>query len=359
VAENGAIASNPSRVGVLLGVDKPRCGTNGSTREKSVHMKTARKTAVAAATIAVLAITAATALAAAGPTATTGAATQITYQSAVLAGSSDPKGASTEVYFEYGPTTSYGSTSAPIQIGAGTTTVPVSETVSGLAAYTKYDYRLVAVNVNGTTNGLNRTFKTAKIPLTLAIDASPNPVVYGGLVTVAGTLAGTGNANQPVALQQNPYPYTAGFTQVGNTELTSSTGAYTFTIPSLDVSTQYRVINANKPTIVSPTVDETDTLAVNLHTKGIGTRAHPATRFYGTVAPGSETDSKFAVQELFGKTWKLVGGGITANTTHNGVATFSVVVHFHHGGFFRVFVGTVEGANAESFSAPVAVRGYS
>jgi hypothetical protein len=76
------------------------------------------------------------------------------------------------------------------------------------------------------------------------------------------------------------------------------------------------------------------------------------------VAPGTETDAKFAVQELLHGAWTLVGGGITGNTTHNGLATFSVAVHFHHGGFFRIFVGTVVGANAESFSAPVSVRGY-
>ena len=35
-----------------------------------------------------------------------------------------------------------------------------------------------------------------------------------------------------------------------------------------------------------------------------------------------------------------------------------VMRRFHHGGFFRIFVGTVEGANAENFSAPVVARGY-
>jgi hypothetical protein len=314
-----------------------------------------------AAALSLLAVSGASAMAASpppAPTATTGAATQITYQSAVLEGSSNPEGAATEVYFEYGTTTAYGATSSPVELGAGNHTTAVSATVTGLASYKTYDYRLVAVSANGTTKGLNETFKTSKIPLSLQIDASPNPVVYGGLVTIAGTLAGTGNANQAVALQQNPFPYTAGFTQVGNSELTSATGAYSFTIASLDISTEYRVINVSTPTVVSPIVAETDALAVSIHTHGVGTRAHPATRFSGTVAPGSETDAKYAIQELVGKTWKLVAGGITANAPRNGVVPFKIVVHFRHGGFFRVFVGTVEGANAESFSAPVSVRGY-
>ena len=314
-----------------------------------------------AAALSLLALSGADAIAASpppAPTATTGAATQITYQSAVLEGSYNPEGAATENYFEYGTTTAYGTTSSPVELGGGTATKNVSATVTGLAAYKTYDYRLVAVSANGTTKGANKTFKTAKIPLSLQIDVSPNPVVYGGLVTVAGTLAGTGNVNQAVALQQNPFPYTAGFAQVGNTELTSSTGDYMFTLPSLEISTEYRVINVSQPTVVSPIVLETDALAVSVHTHGVGTRAHPATRFTGTVAPASETDAKYAIQELIGTTWKLVAGGITANAPRNGVVPFKIVVHFHHGGFFRVFVGSVEGANAESFSAPVSVRGY-
>jgi hypothetical protein len=291
------------------------------------------------------------------PTATTGPANHVTYDSANVTGSANPKNAATEVYFEYGISTKYGSNSAPIPL-TGDTTQAVSAPLTGLAAFTTYDYRVVAVSANGTTFGLNDHFKTAKIPLSLQIAATPNPIPYGGLLTIAGTLSGTGNSSQPVDLQQNPYPYTVGFTKVGNSELTSSTGVYSFTVPALQESTQYRVVSTTNANLMSPTVLVTDSLLVTVHTQGVGTRAHPATRFTGTVAPGTETDAKFAIQELIGNTWTLVNGGITANSAKNGVVPFSKVVHFKHGGFFRIFVGTVQGANAESFSAPVAVRGY-
>ena len=304
-----------------------------------------------AAAAAIATVGAATASAATlAPTATTGQATQITYDSAVVDGSSNPEGLSTEVYFEYGPSKSYGQTSAPIPL-TGNTTQAVSAPLKGLAAFTTYDFRVVAVNANGTTYGAPAHFTTKKIPLSLQIP-------YGGLLTVAGTLSGTGNASQPVALQQNPYPYTAGFTQTGNTELTSSTGAYTFSVASLDMSTQYRVVSTTNPNLVSPVVLVTDSLLVTVHSHAAGTRAHPAARIYGSVAPSSETDAKFAVQELFGQTWKLINGGITAGVARNGVVPFSKVVHLKHGGFIRVFVGTVQGANSESFSAPISVRGY-
>ena len=311
------------------------------------------------AVIAAVALSASSALAVTPtpPKATTGPATLITYDSATVQGSANPEGVATEVYFEYGTTTKYGANSAPIPLG-GKTTQAVSAPLTGLAAFTTYDYRVAAVSADGTTYGLNGHFKTAKIPLSLQITATPNPITYGGLLTVAGTLSGTGNASQPVALQQDPYPYSAGFAQIGNSELTSSTGAYSFTVPALDMNTEYRVVNTTNPNVVSPSVFVTDSLLVSVHTHGVGTRGHLATRFFGTVAPASETDAKFAIQELIHNTWTLVDGGITANAASNGVVNFSKVVHFKHAGFFRIFVGTVQGANAESFSAPVAVRGY-
>jgi hypothetical protein len=328
-----------------------------SSEEDSMPRHRFRLGLAGAAIGAATALGAATATAATPPTATTGAATQITYNSAVVEGSANPEGISTEVYFQYGTSKSYGQTSAPIPL-TGDTTQAVSATLHGLAAYTTYDYRVVSVNANGTTYGAEKHFTTLKIPLSLQIAATPNPITYGGLLTVAGTLSGTGNANQPVALQQNPYPYTAGFTQTGNAELTSSTGAYSFTVSALDMSTQYRVVNTKNPNVVSPTVLVTDSLLVTLHSHAVGTREHRAARIFGTVEPASETDAKFAIQELFGKTWKLINGGITAGTASGGVVHFSKVVHLKRSGFIRVFVGTVQGANAESFSPPIAVRGY-
>jgi hypothetical protein len=319
-----------------------------------------RFTQLTAGVIATLALTSATAMAAAPPppVATTGGANSITSQSGVVAATVNPEGAATEVYFEYGPTSKYGSESAPQSLPVGSSTVAVSATISSLAADTTYDYRVVAVNANGTSHGLNATFKTTKIPLSLAISADPSPAIYGGNVVIEGTLAGTGNGNQPVALEQNPFPYTAGFAQVGNAELTTATGAYAFTVGSVLLSTEYRVVSVNSPSVVSTVVVEGDAVAATLSSHRVGSRHRPAARFSGTVAPGIETDAKVAIQRLYGTTWKLVGGTITSNSDHNGVATFSTVVHFKHAGFFRLYVAPVDGAHVSDTTAPIYVRGY-
>jgi hypothetical protein len=316
-------------------------------------------TFAALAAAAALALCGGTALAAAtAPTATTGAASSVTYQSAIIASTVNPEGKATEVYFEYGTTTAYGTESPPDALPAGTKSVAVTATITGLAADTTYDYRVVAVSSGGTTEGAPRSFKTAKIPLSLAITADPNPATYGGLVTIEGTLAGTGNADQAVALEQNPFPYTAGFTQLGNAELTSSTGAYSFTIASLLLNTEYEVVTVAQPTVASAIVDEGDSVATTLHARGVGTRAHPAARFSGTVAPGIETDAKIAIERLEGTRWVVVGGSATSNRAHGAVTRFSVTVRFHRPGFFRVYVAPVEGSHVVGRSGPLFARGY-
>jgi len=57
------------------------------------------------------------------PTVTTAGAKQVSYGSATLDGSVDPKGSNTSYYFQYGPTSAYGGQSTIADAGAGTGTV--------------------------------------------------------------------------------------------------------------------------------------------------------------------------------------------------------------------------------------------
>ncbi|MBF0102918.1 MAG: DUF4214 domain-containing protein [Desulfobacterales bacterium] len=94
------------------------------------------------------------------PSVTTGSAASILQSSATLSGSVNPNGLSTTYYFEYGPTTSYGSTTTSTVLGSGSSAMTVTAQLSGLSAVTTYNYRLVASNSLGTTTGNNATFKT-------------------------------------------------------------------------------------------------------------------------------------------------------------------------------------------------------
>jgi hypothetical protein len=94
------------------------------------------------------------------PSATTNPASAIAQTIMTLKGTVNPNGTATSVSFEYGTTTSYGSTTAPQSIGAGSNPVAVSQTVAGLICGTPYHFRVVATTSSTTTRGLDQTFTT-------------------------------------------------------------------------------------------------------------------------------------------------------------------------------------------------------
>ncbi|MFH0888353.1 MAG: hypothetical protein V1871_04015 [Planctomycetota bacterium] len=111
------------------------------------------------------------------PSVTTNPATDITNVSATLNGTVNPNGADvTFCYFDYGTTLSYGSQqNVGSLLGSGTSPISVTANVSSLSASTLYNFRVVATNTGGTTNGLNKTFNTAAT----AVDAYVWVVNYG------------------------------------------------------------------------------------------------------------------------------------------------------------------------------------
>jgi DNA-binding beta-propeller fold protein YncE len=89
-------------------------------------------------------------------------ASGVSSTSATFAAQINPRGSSTEYRFEYGPSTSYG-TSAPvpdgfIAAGFGAGGVGVSIHRADLLAHTTYHYRVVAHNELGTVQGADHTF---------------------------------------------------------------------------------------------------------------------------------------------------------------------------------------------------------
>jgi M6 family metalloprotease-like protein len=107
------------------------------------------------------------------PTATTVAASGVSTTTATLNASVNANNATTTVTFEYGLTTSYGSTisGTPSSV-SGTTLTSITAALTGLTASTTYNYRVKAVNSVGTTYGSNMTFTTTAIPTSLSLPVS-------------------------------------------------------------------------------------------------------------------------------------------------------------------------------------------
>jgi hypothetical protein len=115
------------------------------------------------ATLAFGALTAASALASGAPTVETKPATGVSATAAALNGVVNPNGAETKYHFDYGVSPFYGKKTAELSAGAGTGNVEVSQAIAALTPNTEYQFRLVATNANGTTNGNNKVFTTAHL----------------------------------------------------------------------------------------------------------------------------------------------------------------------------------------------------
>jgi alpha-tubulin suppressor-like RCC1 family protein len=165
------------------------------------------------------------------PIVTTLAASSITATSAVLNGTVNANGSSTAPTFDYGLTTNYGTTIAgtPSQV-SGTSSIPVSATVSGLSPGTTYHYRINGTSSGGTTrsanvifttsgfnanlsnlvlssSGLNPVFSsattgyTASVPsTTTTISVTPTVATPTSTVKVNGTSVVSGTSSTPIFL---------------------------------------------------------------------------------------------------------------------------------------------------------------
>jgi hypothetical protein len=288
-----------------------------------------------------------------GPAVATGGVKGVSYGAATLTGDVNPRASDTSYYFQYGPTRAYGGQTPLANAGAGIRTVRVSAPISGLAPLTTYHFRLVAVNSAGASVGADRAFRTAKVPLSLQILASPNPVIFGAPMVIQGTLSGTGNGGRLVVLQANPFPYTQGFLNVGNPETTFADGSFSFSILSLTQATQFRVITTTNPPVISPVASEGVAVRVIAHIGRVRHHRHHRVRIYGTVTPALDGALVGIMRVTRGRD-VLVSGTVLhhVGATHS---SFSRVVRVKRG-IYRVLVQVMTGALGSSYSAPLLVR---
>lgn len=311
-----------------------------------------RRRGAAVALAATLALAAPAVAQATVPAVSTGKAGAVTFDSATLGGSVNPKGADTSYYFQYGLTKGYGLQTTILGAGAGTHNVPVAIAVAGLQPLTVYHYRLVAVNASGPTIGADKTFLTKKVPLSLAILASPNPVVWGGAITVQGSLSGTGNGHREVVLQANAFPFTAGFVNVGNAELTTPTGGFSFAVLGLAQATQYRVVTTTNPPVISPIASEGVAVRIKARMGRIG--PHGKALFVGTVSPALDGVGVAIMHETHGRE-VFVKGSVLRHATATS-SRFSRVVAVKRGGVYHVLVHFTSGPLVSTYSAPLIAR---
>jgi hypothetical protein len=289
---------------------------------------------------------------AAKPAVTTGAAANVTFQSARVIGSVDPNKEATNYYFQYGTTVALGTETAMTPVGAGDKAVRVSVDLGSLAPTTRYHYRIVGVNASGTTLGTSRTFTTRKQPLGVSLAATPNPIKLGTGTTLAGTLSGTGNAGRKIVLQSNPWPYTQGFQNASNELLTNATGGFSFPILSLPFNTQYRVVMPERPTVVSPIVTAGVKFYVGSKVSKKRVKRGRKIRFSGTIKP-ARPGANIAFQKKSNGRWVSINGTIVRSG-----GKYAKSIKIRRGGDYRVWTGVVDAQYTSNHGKTFHIRSF-
>ncbi|HST33867.1 MAG TPA: hypothetical protein VLJ80_10175 [Solirubrobacteraceae bacterium] len=219
------------------------------------------------------------------PTVATGR-THVQGASVTLLGSVNPRGAATSYFFQYGATVAYGKQTTPATLPAGSALVKVGQAAPGILP--GYHYRLVASNSFGPSKpGKDRTFTTSKArsKSKFTLTKPQQATVYGSSLTLSGTLTGTGNAARKIVLQESPYPFLTEFATIGLPSVTGPTGAFSFRVPRLAISTQYRVSTLDPRPVYSSILTVEAAYRVTLKVKRSSHKG--IVRLYGTVTPAA------------------------------------------------------------------------
>jgi hypothetical protein len=217
------------------------------------------------------------------PPAVTGtAARDVNSRGARLVTTADPNGLDTSVRFEYGRTTGYGSFTARTGAGAGDRGVAISIPLTGLRPNTRYHIRAAATNSAGTTRSLDRSFVTPREPTGVSIAVTPSRVIWSGSLSVIGRVAGTAVGGTKVALERRDWPFSASFSQLGDTRTASSDGTFRFDLPSVFVTTQYRVVTRTTKVISSAIRTASSAVKVGARSQSAGRKR---SRVLGTIWP--------------------------------------------------------------------------
>jgi hypothetical protein len=114
------------------------------------------------------------------PIVTTGGATGVGATAATLNGEVNPEGVASNVHFQYGTTTSYGTVSSGQSVSGAPGSVAIA--VAGLAPGTTYHFRIVAESSAGVSYGADSAFTTA--PMT---SSAPPPPANTSAPAITGT----------------------------------------------------------------------------------------------------------------------------------------------------------------------------
>ncbi|MFZ2279949.1 MAG: cadherin-like beta sandwich domain-containing protein, partial [Prosthecobacter sp.] len=290
----------------------------------------------------------------AAPAAATLAATSITTTGGTLNGTANASGNTTTVSFEFGPTTSYGTTVAatPATLTDSSTTA-VAASLTGLTPGTTYHYRVKAVSGAGTANGSDQTFTTISTNANLTGLALNNGTLSP--VFAGGTTSYTATVGYPVtSITLRPTLANAGASMTVNGLPVSPGSASAPVSLSVGDNTLITVVTAQ-----DGTTTQTYTVTVTRAAPSTNARLASLTPSVGILSPAFDSSAtSYTVTVPFGTTSMTLTptvadstSSVQVNGTHvnSGSASGPLAVDVGSN-FFSVVVTAQDGVSTQTYS---------
>jgi hypothetical protein len=260
---------------------------------------------------------------AAAPGVTTKSASSIRDTTATLNGSVNPLGQSTTASFEYGTTTSYGTTSSVKNVGSGNNSTNVAIDVTGLKPGVTYHFRVVAKNSTGSTSGNDQTFTTTGPP-------GINAVAASSITSNTATLNASLDSRGHTTTWYFDYGTTTSYgTKSASHSQGASAGSHTVSFPigGLNAGTVYHfrlvATNSSGTTAGPDTAFTTAGPAVSVAASTLTVRFRGGVTLRGRIASGKANDNLDVFAQRFG------GGSFArvATVLTDATGNWSLTVH--------------------------------
>ncbi|MEA2168019.1 MAG: hypothetical protein QOF76_1319 [Solirubrobacteraceae bacterium] len=193
----------------------------------------------------------------------------------------------------------------------------------------------------------------AKPPAQNAVTIHAAAITYGSAASISGQVTGPNSAGVQVTLEDNPYPYTAGFKPTQLKATTDATGRYTLA-PTPTVSTHYRVTAKTKPQSTSPEAAVPVRVKVELRLGDATPSAGQRVRFSGSATPAHDGKVVRIQRRRHGGGWKTVAKTTLVPGTPVGTVStsmFSKRVRVKRTGTYRARLNPGDGDHATGTSA--------
>ncbi len=302
----------------------------------------------------------------------TGKATHIRGTTAQFNGTVAAPGITTSVFFRYGPTVAYGHQTKAVTVPPPSPpkAVKIGEPVTGLLA--GWHYQMCASFTNpakgpetvcdpkDTTFTGGSKANVLKFVLPKGKEERLS-VVYGGTLELAGSLTGKASPGHGLSLQTTPFPFTAPFTTVGASILSSRTGTFVFRVARVLQNMEVRIVTTDLRPIYSPVLTVHVTPRITLHVRSAGKTG--LYRLYGTVSP-ARPGAPLTIQQLVPQKPSSKRSGPAAHSVASTtlkkatktVSRFSVIVNLSGTSHYRAFVKLPKGAIESGQSANVLIK---